>query len=81
MVNPAGGPGDHNEVMSGNDASAKSSVSEILKSFGWKEINIIDLGDITTARGTEQLLPIWVRLYSKLQNGMFNFNVVLAPSK
>ncbi|HCW08175.1 MAG TPA: NADP oxidoreductase, partial [Cytophagales bacterium] len=81
MVNPAALPGDHNVFMSGNDGTAKSSVTEILKSFGWKETNIIDLGDITTARGTEQLLPIWVRLYSKLQNGMFNFNIVVAPTK
>jgi hypothetical protein len=79
MVNPAALPGDHKVFMSGNDVAAKSSVLEILKSFGWKEHNIIDLGDITTARGTEQLLPIWVRLYSKLQNGMFNFNIVATP--
>jgi predicted dinucleotide-binding enzyme len=79
MVNPAALPGDHTVFVSGNDTQSKSSVTEILKSFGWKENNIIDLGDITTARGTEQLLPIWVRLYAKLQNGMFNFNVVMAP--
>ena len=80
MVNPSALPGDHTVFMSGNDAAAKSSVLEILKSFGWKESNVIDLGDITTARGTEQLLQIWVRLYSKLQNGMFNFNVVIGQA-
>jgi hypothetical protein len=44
---------------------------------------MIDLGDITTARGTEQLLPIWVRLYGSLQNPMFNFKIVVgeAPKK
>jgi len=34
------------------------------------------LGDISAARGTEQLLPIWVRLMGKLGTGMFNFNIV-----
>jgi len=78
MVNPTAVPGDHNVFMSGNDANAKSSINEILKSFGWKEKNIIDLGDITTARGTEQLLPIWVRLMGTLKSPMFNFKVVTA---
>lgn len=80
MVNPAALPGDHTVFVSGNDAAAKSTVGDILKSFGWKESNIIDLGDITTARGTEQLLPVWVRLFSKFQHGMFNFNVVIGQA-
>ncbi len=77
MANPSLVPGDHNVFMSGNDNEAKSKVKAILKSFGWKENNVIDLGDITTARGTEQLLPIWVRLLGTLQNPMFNFHVVV----
>ncbi len=32
---------------------AKTTVKELLISFGWKERNILDLGDITTARGTQ----------------------------
>jgi len=83
MVNPSLLPGDHNVFVSGNDKAAKESVKELLKSFGWKTENMIDLGDITTARGTEQLLPIWVRLYGSLQNPMFNFKIVIgeAPKK
>lgn len=77
MVNPAALPGDHNVFLSGNDASAKDTAREILRSFGWKDSNMIDLGDITTARGTEQLLPIWIRLYSVMKNAMFNFKVVV----
>jgi 8-hydroxy-5-deazaflavin:NADPH oxidoreductase len=37
-----------------------------------------DAEAITTARGTEQILPIWVRLFGKLQTPMFNFNVNIA---
>lgn len=77
MVNPSALPGDHNVFVSGNDAEAKGVAKEILKSFGWRESNMIDLGDITTARGTEQLLPIWIRLYGALQNPMFNFKIVI----
>lgn len=80
MVNPDALPGDHNVFVSGNDDSAKTQVKEILKSFGWKESNILDLGDITTARGTEQLLPIWIRLYTTLQNPMFNFKIVIGKA-
>lgn len=76
MVNPSAVPGDHNVFVSGNDDGAKTTVKEILKSFGWKEINIIDLGDITTARGTEQLLPLWIRLFGLSRNPMFNFRIV-----
>src|SRR5690606_10320957 len=76
MVNPSLIDGDHNVFISGNDASAKGTVKELLRSFGWKEQTILDLGDITTARGTEQLLPIWLRLWGKLQTPYFTFNIV-----
>ena len=77
MVNPSAIAEDHNVFMSGNDMEAKGVAKDILKSFGWKDSTIIDLGDITGARGTEQLLPIWIRLYGALQNPMFNFRIVV----
>ena len=67
--------GDHTVFLSGNDPAAKQQVTVFLKDwFGWQDI--IDLGDITTARGTEMLLPIWLRLCSVLGTPMFNFKVV-----
>ncbi|CAG0947315.1 hypothetical protein ANRL1_03944 [Anaerolineae bacterium] len=60
--------------MSGNDAQAKAQVTEILKSFGW--IHIMDVGDITTARGTEMYLSIWLRLWGALGTGMFNIKIM-----
>lgn len=75
MVDPAQLAGaEHTVFVSGDDAEAKATVSELLRSFGWADI--IDLGDITTARGTEMLLPIWVRLFGALQKPIFNFKVV-----
>jgi len=76
MVNPAlVGNGDHTIFVSGNDAAAKAQVTEWLKGwFGWKDV--IDLGDITNARGTEMYLPIWLRLWGALGTGMFNVKIV-----
>ena len=76
MVNPGILKGDHTVFLSGNDAAAKDEVKKLLASFGWNEKNMFDLGDISTARGAEQILPIWVRIFGTLQSGTFNFHVV-----
>jgi 8-hydroxy-5-deazaflavin:NADPH oxidoreductase len=75
MVDPAQlAATDHTVFVSGDDAEAKARVSELLRSFGWSDI--IDLGDITTARGTEMVLPIWVRLFGVFQKPIYNFKIV-----
>lgn len=75
MVDPGRVPGSHDIFISGNDATAKTRVAEILRDwFGWK--SIIDLGDITTARGTESYLPLWIRLWSTLGTADFNIRIV-----
>lgn len=66
--------GEHTVFVSGNDGAAKATVTELLASFG--HTDVIDLGDITTARGTEMLLPIWLRLMGKFGNAEFNVKVV-----
>ena len=75
MVDPgqvAGG--DHDIFVSGNDAAAKARVTELLRQwFGWR--NVIDLGDITTSRGVEMILPIWLRIWGALGSPMFNFKI------
>jgi predicted dinucleotide-binding enzyme len=77
MVTPSMLPETTNIFLNGNDADAKAEVKKLLTSFGWNTNDIIDMGDITTARGTEQLLPIWVRLWGALQTPMFNFKIVV----
>jgi len=74
MVNPGLLKEDTTVFVSGNDQEAKSEVTGLLNEFGWKQI--VDLGDITTSRGTEQLLPVWIRLMVALGTPMFNFRVV-----
>lgn len=76
MVNPGMLKGGSNVFISGNDAEAKESVKSLLVSFGWHDDDVVDVGDITTARGTEQILPLWIRLMGALQTPMFNFNIV-----
>lgn len=77
MVNPKMiGNGDHNVFVSGNDTEAKEKVKKILVSFDWTASNIIDLGDITTDRGPEMYLPLWLRIWGATQNGAFNIKIV-----
>jgi len=74
MVNPnLVARGDHDVFVSGNDPDAKARVTEFLEAFGWK--HVIDLGDITSARGVEMVLPIWVQMMGALRTPMFNFKV------
>jgi predicted dinucleotide-binding enzyme len=73
MVNPGRVPGEHDIFLCGNDAGAKEFVKGLLGDFGWK--SIIDLGDITAARATEQLMPTWLRLYGMYQSVDFNWRI------
>ncbi|MGC4754956.1 NADPH-dependent F420 reductase [Micromonospora trifolii] len=66
--------GAHSVFVSGDDAEAKRIVTGLLVSFG--HTDVIDLGDLSTARGTEMLLPLWLRLYGRLDTAMFNIKVV-----
>jgi 8-hydroxy-5-deazaflavin:NADPH oxidoreductase len=76
MVNPAQlADGQHDVFVSGNDAGAKAKVTDILKSwFGWK--HVLDLGDITSARGPEMFLPLWLRMWGAVQTPNFSIHVV-----
>jgi predicted dinucleotide-binding enzyme len=76
MVNPAKtAGGDHDLLVSGDDAEAKARVTSLVReAFGWK--SVIDLGDISTSRGTEQYLPLWIRLWGALKTPYFNIRIV-----
>ena len=74
MVEPGlAAGGDHSVFVSGNDEAAKQTVFDLLKSIG--HTDVIDVGDLSTARGTEMLLPIWVRLMGALGTPKFNFKI------
>lgn len=74
MVRPDALPEGSSVFVSGDDPKAKATVTGLLKEFG--HTDVIDLGDITTARGTEMLLPVWLRLWGTLGAPLFNFKIV-----
>ena len=61
MVQPALVPGVE-LLIAGNSAEAKARVAALARDeFGWA--GVVDLGDIAGARGTEHLMPLWLRLF------------------
>lgn len=73
MVDPGLIEGRHDVFVCGEDAGAKAEVVRLLQSFGWHKP--IDLGGISAARGTEAVLPLWLRLWGALGHPRFNFHV------
>ena len=44
------------------------------RGFGWERV--IDLGDITAARGQEMWMPLWLRLMGTAGTPAFNLRIV-----
>jgi len=67
--------GDHSLFICGNDTEAKVRAAALFKDwFGWSDI--IDIGDLSGARATEALLPLWIRLSMKLGPGAIQFKIM-----
>jgi predicted dinucleotide-binding enzyme len=75
MVDPSSVRGEHDVFVCGNDEDAKAQVAELLQSFGWPADRILDLGDISAARGTELYLALWLRLIGPAGGPAFNIHV------
>jgi predicted dinucleotide-binding enzyme len=76
MVTPNRLSGPHVAIIGGDDSGAKQVVTELLETFGWPRAQIIDLGGINVARGTEGFLLLWIRLYQSIGSGAFNIGIV-----
>lgn len=74
MINPGALPAETTIFVAGDDEEARQVAAELLRDLGWTDI--LDLGDLTAARGLEMYLPLWVRLFSQLGHPMFNIKVV-----
>ena len=75
MVDATKLKGEHTMFLCGADASAKERVlADFLRPFGWTDV--IDLGGISQARGTEAYLLLWTRLYGALKSPDFNVKIV-----
>jgi 8-hydroxy-5-deazaflavin:NADPH oxidoreductase len=75
MVDPARVSGEHDVFVSGDDATAKATATDILHQFGWTAP--IDLGSLSTARGTELMMPIWLRLWAAFKTADFGYRIVV----
>lgn len=75
MMDPELVPGEHTVFICGNDDEAKKEIRSLMNSLGWRDHNIMDLGDITNARGMEMILPLWAQLYGVLGTHEFNFHI------
>jgi hypothetical protein len=42
--------------------------------MGWRDI--VDIGDITAARGSEMFLALWLRVWGATKSPMFSFALV-----
>lgn len=69
--------GDHTLFICGNHTDAKNKVKHFLvDTFGWKPAQVLDLGGIEAARGTEAYVPFWVGIMQAMGTPMFNVKVV-----
>lgn len=77
MVDPqAINDGNHILPICGNDEAAKAAVRLLLEQMGWRTGSLVDLGDLTNARGMEAYLLYWFRLMGKLGTSSFNIEIV-----
>jgi hypothetical protein len=74
MVDPGMLPEPTTVFLSGDDPQAKATVAQLLGEFGWTDI--LDLGDITSARGPEMWLPLWLRIMGSVSGARFNLRIV-----
>jgi predicted dinucleotide-binding enzyme len=82
MVAPEEVPGEHDLFYCGDDADAKREVADlIVGSLGWPRKSLVDLGDLTAARGMEMILPIWLRLWGAFGTPAINFHVAVGEGK
>ena len=76
MVDPAKvADGNHTMFVCGNDPEARSAVARFLETeFGWRDV--MDLGDLTAARGMEASLHLWLKLWGAVGHPGFGIKVV-----
>jgi predicted dinucleotide-binding enzyme len=76
MVNPRSLSGSTNVFICGNDAHAKTVATDLIRGFGWAKKDVVDLGDLSAARGLEMYVVLWARLASRLGTPSFNISLI-----
>lgn len=70
-------PEVHNPTvyLSGNDTEAKNTVKSLLKNLGWSENDMLDLGGVETATGTEHAFYLFFGVFNALQSPKFTISI------
>ena len=74
MAHPAGLGQESTIFLAGNDESARHTAAGLARDLGWTDV--LDLGDLTAARGLEMYLPLWLRIANAVGGVPFNIKVV-----
>lgn len=74
MVDPGVVGTDSTLFVAGNDEAARATAADLARELGW--VDILDLGDLTAARGLEMWVPLWLQIYTQLQTPEFNLKIV-----
>lgn len=73
MVDPSRVPGRHDVFLCGDHDAGKAAAAEMLVEFGWTDP--IDLGPMSSARGTEGLMLFWLRMMKVVGGTDFNYAI------
>ena len=76
MTHPERLPEETSVFVAGNDAEAKATATDLLRSFGWR--SIVDVGAISASRGLEMYLPLRRVLAATLGTNALNLRIVRA---
>lgn len=74
MVDPKFAEGVPPMLIAGNDASAKKTTEELLRTMGWP--GVVDAGGIEGSRWLEALVPLWVIVGAQTNTWTHAFKVV-----
>lgn len=77
MVEPVLLPEPTTMFLAGDDAAAKGTVEELLRSVGWAAEQLLDLGGIDAAREMEANILFWLKMMNALGTPTFNIRVVV----
>ena len=74
MVDPGSLGQESTIFVAGDDESARRIAADLARELGW--VDVMDLGDLTAARGLEMYIPLWLRIYGAVGQPFFNLKVV-----
>jgi hypothetical protein len=80
MTHPEIVPGSPTVFLCGNDPDAKAVTAQLLESFGWPSDDVMDLGDLVSARAMEMFFPLWLRMAMSMGNWTVTIKALSGPA-